>query len=392
MTVLAITASSSRTLALALVTSATFIDVIAYSVAVPVLPDLSRKLGASPTTVGLLFAAFGATALCVAIPVGAASDRMGRKGPLAGGLVGLMLATLILAYAKTLPALFVARLAQGAADAVTWVVGFALLADLYDPAERGRASGIVMSGASSAFVIGPSLGGWLYEVGGLRLPFLAVAAMSAAAAAATLWMKPPPALAIREKVPVLAVLRVPAIGACAAAVVLAASTMSMLEPVLALHLQRLGVNPARIGLAFGCAGIASATLHPLYGRWSDRLGARRLTLWGLVVSACVLPLIGLIAGFASAIPIFVVQTSALALVIAPSLAYMGEATSSAGLESFGVAYGLYNVAWGIGLLGGPALGGFLFEHLGVQRLALWWSPAILFLTAVVARVRHGARR
>ena len=118
--------------------------------------------------------------------MGAMSDRVGRKGPLVSGLVGLTIATLLFAFAETLPALFVARLAQGAADAVTWVVGFALLADLYEPAERGRASGIVMSGASFAFVIGPSLGGWLYEVGGLRLPFLAVAGMSAVAAVAAL--------------------------------------------------------------------------------------------------------------------------------------------------------------------------------------------------------------
>src|SRR5205823_2703625 len=211
-----------------------------------------------------------------------------------------------------------------AADAVTWVVGFALLADVYEPAERGRASGIVMSGASFAFVIGPSFGGWLYEIGGLRVPFLAVAGMSAVAAVAAFGLRVPPAHAGREPVPVLSVLRVPAVGACAAAVVIAAATLSMLEPVLALHLQALGVNPARIGLVFGVAALATAMLHPLYGRLADRLGARRLTLWGLVVSGCVLPLVGRITSFESAVPIFVVQTAALALMIAPSLAYMGE--------------------------------------------------------------------
>jgi predicted MFS family arabinose efflux permease len=282
--------------------------------------------------------------------------------------------------------LFVARLAQGAADAVTWVVGFALLADLYGPAERGRASGIVMSGASSAFVVGPSLGGWLYELGGLRLPFLAVAGMAAVAAIAALGLKLPSTHSRPEPVPILSVLRVPAVGACAAAVIIAAATMSMLEPVLALHLQALGVNPARIGLVFGIAAVASAMLHPLYGRLADRLGARRLTLWGLVVSGCALPLVGRVVSFESAVPIFVVETAALALMIAPSLSYMGEATSSAGLGSFGVAYGLYNVAWGVGLLGGPALGGLLFERIGLQRLALWWAPAVVILTALVARV------
>ena len=30
---------------------------------------------------------------------------------------------------------------QGAADGVTWVVGFALIADLYGPEDRGRVMG-----------------------------------------------------------------------------------------------------------------------------------------------------------------------------------------------------------------------------------------------------------
>ena len=77
----------------------------------------------------------------------------------------------------------------------------------------------------------------------MRLPFLAVAAMSAVGAAAAIWLTLPPPQTRREPVPILSVLRVPAVGACAAAVIVAAATMSMLEPVLALHLQLLGINP-----------------------------------------------------------------------------------------------------------------------------------------------------
>jgi len=82
-----------------------------------------------------------------------------------------------------------------------------------------------------------------------------------------------------------------------------------------------------------------------------------------------------------------VQIAALSLVIAPSLAYMAEATSDAGLGSFGVAYGLYNVAWGVGLLAGPAAGGFLFERIGLARLVAWWGPALILGTLLLARVR-----
>jgi MFS family permease len=89
--------------------------------------------------------------------------------------------------------------------------------------------------------------------------------------------------------------------------------------------------------------------------------------------------------FESAVALFVLQVATMALVITPSLAYMGEATSDAGIKSFGVAYGLYNVAWGAGLLGGPALGGFLFERMGFAGLAIVWAPAVIAITLLLAR-------
>src|SRR5438093_2505368 len=108
---------NSRAFAVALVTFATFTDLVAYSIAIPVLPDLSRKLGASPTMIGLLFASFGVTLLTVSVPMGAISDRLGRKGPIIGGLIALGAASLLFAFADKLLWLFSARLLQGAAEA-----------------------------------------------------------------------------------------------------------------------------------------------------------------------------------------------------------------------------------------------------------------------------------
>jgi MFS family permease len=68
---------------------------------------------------------------------------------------------------------------------------------------------------------------------------------------------------------------------------------------------------------------------------------------------------------------------------------MAEATSQAGVESFGVAYGLYNFAWGAGLLAGPAIGGFAYERLGFDRLMLLWMPAVLAITILLARASRG---
>jgi MFS transporter, DHA1 family, solute carrier family 18 (vesicular amine transporter), member 1/2 len=385
---------SSRAAIVALVTFATFTDIVAYSVAIPVLPALSQRLGASPTMIGLLFGSFGVTLLLVSVPMGAISDRIGRKGPIVGGLIALAAASVLFAYADTLPWLFAARLVQGAADAVTWVVGFALIADLYDSSERGRITGIVMMGTSFAVMFGPTLGGWFYEIGGIRLPFIAVAVMAVVDIALFAWIKLPPHHAAAEAVPIGMVLRVPAIAACALTVVAISGTISMLEPVLSLYLNTLGVNPARVGMLYGAAAIVTTSLHPLCGRLADRFGARRMTMFGLIGTACLIPVLGQAWSFQSALVLYLFAAAAGAFVITPSLAYMGEATTDAGVRSFGVAYGLYNLAWGAGLLVGPAIGGFLFERMGFSRLLLAWAPAIALVTVALARVRspNSARR
>jgi multidrug resistance protein len=377
---------SSRAFAVVLVTVAAFTDLVAYSVAVPVLPDLSRRLGASPTVIGLLFASFGLTLLLVSIPMGAVSDRIGRKGPLVGGLAALAASTVLFAFAERLSWLFAARLVQGAADAVTWVVGFALIADLYGPEERGRVMGFVMSGTSFGLMIGPSIGGWLYESGGPQVPFLLVAALSALTAVAVLWLRLPTSHAAPEGTRLRALLRVPAIASCVAAVIVASATLAMLEPVVSLWLgTTLDLNPTRIGIVFGVAAIVATVLHPLYGRLADRWGGRRLTMLGLIGMAAMMPILSRAWSYESAIALYGIQAAVVALVVTPSLAYMAEATSGAGVSSFGVAYGVYNVAWGIGLLGGPAVGGFLYERFGFPRLTLVWAPLIVATTFVLLR-------
>jgi DHA1 family solute carrier family 18 vesicular amine transporter 1/2 len=355
---------------------------------VPVLPDLSRRLGASPTTIGLLFGSFGVTLLLVSIPIGAISDRVGRRAPLAFGMLGLAAATVLFAYATTLPWLFAARLVQGAADGVTWVVGFALIADRYGPSERGRVSGIVLSGTSIGIILGPTLGGWLYEAGGMRAPFLTVAVLAMVAAAGFFWLDIPAPHAETEHVPIGVVLRSRSVAICAAVVVAASATVSMLEPVVPLFLTAmLGLGPARIGLVFGSGAVASAILHPINGRLADRWGGRRLMTAGLLLVACTLPLLRFVWSFPSAIGLFVMVWICMSLVITPSLSYMAEATSRSGVGSFGVGYGLYNMAWGAGLLAGPALGGLLFERLGFTPLLLIWSSLLLVVTGLLGRVQ-----
>jgi predicted MFS family arabinose efflux permease len=231
-------------------------------------------------------------------------------------------------------------------------------------------------------------------MGGVWLPFASVSGMAVLCAGAFLWLDLPSQQAAREPTPLGSVFRVPDVLSCSLAVVTVAATLAMLEPVLSLFLSSaIALGPARVGLVFGAGAVASAVLHPIYGRMVDRVDSRRLTLIGLAATGLVLPLVSRAWSFESAVLLFVVQAGMTSLVITPSLTFMAEATSEAGVGSFGVAYGLYNVAWGVGLLGGPALGGYLYERLGFPVMALWWAPSVLVVTGLIgARLSRAKSR
>ncbi|MES1256360.1 MAG: MFS transporter [Acidobacteriota bacterium] len=380
---------SSRAAVVALVAVATFADVVAYSICVPVLPDLAHRLGASPTLIGLLFGSFAVTLLAVSVPMGAVSDRTGRRLPLVSGMLVLAGSTLLFARADSLPLLFAARMAQGAADGITWAVGFALIADCYGAKERGRVMGYVMSGTSVGIMLGPSIGGWLYDAGGVALPFECVAVLALVCALGFAVMRPP-ACAPRPEanVSIWTIVRIPAVAACAAAVVLTGATIAMLEPTLPLFFsRRLGLSPKEVGELFGGAGVVLTVMPFIYGPLTDRWGGRRLTLLGLLLVGAWMPLLQTAASFTGALALMVVQWTAIALIVTPSLAYMAEVTASAGGEAHGVGYGIYNTAWGVGLLGGPVLGGWLFERVGFGALVTGWAVVVVVFTLVLRRVQ-----
>jgi len=169
-------------------------------------------------------------------------------------------------------------------------------------------------------------------------------------------------------------------------VVLGGGTLAMVEPTLSLFLgDEIGLGPARIGLVIGCGAVVSASLHPAFGRIADRFGGRRLMIAGLAGIAAMLPVLSMISSFTNAAVIYAAFTVPIVMMVTPSLAYMADATSGSGVRSFGVAYGVYNFAWALGLLVGPAIGGAAYERAGFAALMWTWAAALLPITLLLGR-------
>jgi len=105
---------SQRSLVLACITTATFTDLVAYSVAVPVLPDFARRLHASPTMVGLLFGSFGIGAVAGAFTVGRLRMTMAAESIIRSGILIWTVGCCVVALSRYTPLTMAALAVLGA--------------------------------------------------------------------------------------------------------------------------------------------------------------------------------------------------------------------------------------------------------------------------------------
>lgn len=129
----------------------------------PFLLDMARDLRTDLAAVANLVALSSITWGISSLFAGAASDRIGRRPLLVGGLCVLVLSPLGVAAAQTYPAVAAWRMLGGIGGGAFMGTVFATVADRFPARERGRALGWLTTGQSLSLVIGvpliTSLGG-----------------------------------------------------------------------------------------------------------------------------------------------------------------------------------------------------------------------------------------
>ncbi|HXM55722.1 MAG TPA: MDR family MFS transporter [Candidatus Dormibacteraeota bacterium] len=125
---------------------------------------------------GLEFYAWVTTAYLVTstatLPVaGKLGDMFGRKPFLLAGVVGFVAASTLCGLAQTMPELVLARAVQGVFAGVLFASTFAVLADVFPPAQMARMSGVFGAVFGLSSLVGPTLGGVLTDGPGWRWVF-----------------------------------------------------------------------------------------------------------------------------------------------------------------------------------------------------------------------------
>ncbi len=174
-------AAASLTLAQARTTPAFWILLAAFAatmttVGVPFvhIASFADDLGSSAYQASLVVSIIGLFALCSNIGLGAASDRIGRKGALIAAYAAQVVAFMLFLRAED-----VAMVYLGAAAFGIFYGGFAsllpaLVGDLFGPAHAGTIGGLLIAGGGLLGAWGPAMAGYLRDAGGdYRVAFAA---------------------------------------------------------------------------------------------------------------------------------------------------------------------------------------------------------------------------
>ncbi|MHB1134573.1 MAG: MFS transporter [Chloroflexota bacterium] len=351
---------------------------ISLYVYVPILPIYTQQLGGSLAMVGLVVSAYGISQLLLRVPLGIASDRLGRRKPFiimgtltaAAGALGFLLA-------DDPWLLFVSRALTGVA-ASSWVA-FTVLFSSYFPAGRAvQAMSLVTFVSGASQVLGTFAGGQIAQHFGIMATFWVGLVLGLTAMVVSLGIKEEtrraaPALTWGQ---VLGVMTVPSLLLVSFTCVLlqfsAYATTYGFTPVFA---EGLGATSADQGTLVTTM-IVFATLGQLAaGPLSGRLRERWLVTGGMLLTGATVLAIPLV-------------TSVLVLAILQALGGFGRGLGFPVLMGLSVravpqaqratAMGVFQATYALGMFGGPFVGGLVAGSFGLN--------AVFFVTAAVCVV------
>lgn len=207
-----------------------FLRVAGVSLVLAGFVDHALALGGDVRGAGLAFAAYPLALAALMLPLAAASDRLGRRPVLVGGLAVAAVGAAMCAWAPSLAWLGVGRLVQGAGA----INGVALAAagETGAPDRRARRMAALGAAAGGGFAVGLVLGALLLPLVGMRALFLVQAAASLLLVPAVLRTVPraaPPAPLARARGAPAAVL---ALGGASFALSLSMTGLLFLSPLL----------------------------------------------------------------------------------------------------------------------------------------------------------------
>jgi DHA1 family tetracycline resistance protein-like MFS transporter len=303
-----------------------FMDVLGFSLILPLLPYYAAEFQASSIMVGLLLSANALTQMIGAPFLGRLSDRYGRKPLLIASISGTVLSFLILGFANSLAILFLSRILDGLLGGNVSLAQ-AYITDTTTRENRAQGLGLIGAAFGVGFIFGPALGGILSAGGNYALPAFAAAGLAVLnLLGALIWLPeslpPEKRTTLKDKArpkvslgELIYALRRPCVGPLLSVVLIYGMAFTMFETMFSLFTQqKLGFTAQATSYVLTYVGVVVVLVQGVGIRWlSARFSDKQLIFGGAIL------LIGGLLGWAFSFSLLVLLIALLPLALASGM-------------------------------------------------------------------------
>ncbi|MED4404207.1 MFS transporter [Metabacillus fastidiosus] len=346
-----------------------FIAFLGIGLVIPVMPSLMNIMHLSGKTMGYLVAVFAVAQLVMSPFAGRWVDRYGRKKIIIIGLFLFGVSELIFGLGTNVSILYISRILGGISAAFIMPGVTAYVADITSVQERSKAMGYVSAAISTGFIIGPGIGGFIAEYG-VRMPFFFAAAIAMLACISSIFILKEPLTKEQlaeissntKQTNFISDLKRslnPLYFIAFIIVFVLAFGLSAYETVFSLFSDhKFGFTPKDIAAIITISSIFGVVVQVfMFGKMVDILGEKKLIQLCLIVGGIFAVISTMISSFLAVL----VVTSFIFLafdLLRPALTTF--LSKAAGKEQ-GFVAGMNSTYTSLGNIGGPAMGGILFD-------------------------------
>jgi MFS family permease len=348
---------------------------------VPTLPTFIQTRAGNLSSVGIVLSMYGLLMGVFRLPVGIASDRIGRRKPfIVVGMALVGVGAWVMGSSHSIGDLAMGRALTGVA-ATTWVPLVVLFSGLFATDDAVRVTAILTFVLNVGRILATSLTGLLNGIGGYSLAFYAAAGASAAAILFTLPVREHTSqmgkITARQVVRLIRRSDVLLPAVLSAINLYADYTVTFgFMPILA---EQLGANDpvkgALVSLNLGAVAMGSLLIALLARRVGTRVllwGSTGLLSLGIALAATAHDLATLLV---SQLVFGLAAGSGYSVFMGLSIRYVSQADRA-------TAMGLHQAVYAIGMFAGPWMSGLLGDALGIRPM--------FALTAVLCLVLSGS--
>ncbi|XP_016347985.1 MFS-type transporter SLC18B1 isoform X1 [Sinocyclocheilus anshuiensis] len=393
--------SRQQILTLTAMASINFSSMICYSILGPFFPNEAKKKGVSQAMIGLIFGIYALCTLVGSLLLGKYIVQIGAKFMIVAGLFVSSGCTVLFGFLDQVSdgtvfvvLCFITRCINAIGFSAAVTSSFAVSAKVF-PESIATVLGFMEIFTGLGLILGPPLGGWLYQSFGYEIPFVFTGCLLFATVPLNLWILPSfDAVPSSQNSFLRLCTRMKILLICFVVFSLS-SGLGFLDATLSIFaIEKLNLSAGSVGLLMIGLSLPYGAASPVFGVISDKYPSIRkwmMVIGGMAtaVSFCFLgplPIFHIRSQLWLTVLMLIVVGFSLCMTCIPTFAEMIACAHENGFEedlsTLGLVSGLFSAVWSAGMFFGPTIGGYITQALNFE-----WSAgvqgALAFLAALL---------